>query len=409
MNILESFARHGLRPGARKPATRPTPGSPRATSPSRSSSTASGPPPRQDLRHQRPGDRQAAGQDLRRRRGRCRRGGRRRRARRCRNGARSPAMSAPRSSTPSAAPCSATSGCSPCSKRSTTASRSAKAATSTCRWSTRHFYPPRRLGAGAGPRVPRPQCRTASCGQIIPWNFPLLMLAWKIAPALAAGNTVVLKPAEFTSLTAHPVRRDLRTRRPAEGRRQHRHRRGRETGAAIVNHPDVDKIAFTGSTEVGKIIRARHRRLRQGAVARARRQVAPSSSSRTPISTAPSRGWSMPSGSTRARSAAPARACWCRRASPSASSPSSRRAWRTLRVGDPLDKTIDIGALVDAGAGRPRPRPGRRGRAEGRRSAGSPTARCPPPAASICRRWSPASRPPTCWRRRRSSGRCWWR
>jgi len=62
-------------------------------------------------------------------------------------------------------------------------------------------------------------------GQIIPWNFPLLMLAWKVAPALATGNTVVLKPAESTSLTA-----------------------------LIVNHPGIDKIAFTGSTEVGKII-----------------------------------------------------------------------------------------------------------------------------------------------------------
>jgi aldehyde dehydrogenase (NAD+) len=92
-------------------------------------------------------------------------------------------------------------------------------------------------------------------GQIIPWNFPLLMLAWKIAPALAMGNTVVLKPAEFTSLTA------LRFAElcdeiglPAgvvnivtgDGR----------AGEALVAHPDVDKIAFTGSTEVGRLIRA---------------------------------------------------------------------------------------------------------------------------------------------------------
>lgn len=93
------------------------------------------------------------------------------------------------------------------------------------------------------------------CGQIIPWNFPLLMLAWKIAPALAAGNTVVLKPAEFTSLTALLFAEIcVRAGLPkgvvnivtGEG----------ATGAAIVEHPDVDKIAFTGSTEVGKIIRA---------------------------------------------------------------------------------------------------------------------------------------------------------
>ncbi|MEQ9635324.1 MAG: aldehyde dehydrogenase family protein [Devosia marina] len=93
------------------------------------------------------------------------------------------------------------------------------------------------------------------CGQIIPWNFPLLMLAWKIAPALAAGNTVVLKPAEFTSLTALlfaeicervGLPRGVVNIVTGEG----------DTGAAIVNHPDIDKIAFTGSTEVGKLIRA---------------------------------------------------------------------------------------------------------------------------------------------------------
>ncbi len=92
------------------------------------------------------------------------------------------------------------------------------------------------------------------CGQIIPWNFPLLMLAWKIAPALAAGNTVVLKPAEFTPLTAlafaaicveiglPPGVVNIVTGDGA-------------TGAALVAHAGVDKIAFTGSTEVGRAIR----------------------------------------------------------------------------------------------------------------------------------------------------------
>ncbi|MCE9603239.1 MAG: aldehyde dehydrogenase family protein [Gemmatimonadetes bacterium] len=91
-------------------------------------------------------------------------------------------------------------------------------------------------------------------GQIIPWNFPLLMLAWKVAPALAAGNTVVLKPAEFTPLSAllfaeladeaglPPGVLNIIT---GDGR----------TGAALVEHEDVDKIAFTGSTDVGRIIR----------------------------------------------------------------------------------------------------------------------------------------------------------
>jgi aldehyde dehydrogenase (NAD+) len=91
-------------------------------------------------------------------------------------------------------------------------------------------------------------------GQIIPWNFPLLMLAWKVAPALAAGNTVVLKPAEFTPLTAllfaelaHQAGLPAGVLNVLTG--------DGATGAAIVNHPKVDKIAFTGSTEVGRIIR----------------------------------------------------------------------------------------------------------------------------------------------------------
>lgn len=91
-------------------------------------------------------------------------------------------------------------------------------------------------------------------GQIIPWNFPLLMLSWKIAPALAMGNTVVLKPAEYTSLTAllfadicHQVGLPEGVVNIVTGHGS--------TGAQIVNHPDIAKIAFTGSTEVGKIIR----------------------------------------------------------------------------------------------------------------------------------------------------------
>ena len=91
-------------------------------------------------------------------------------------------------------------------------------------------------------------------GQIIPWNFPLLMLAWKVAPALAAGNTVVLKPAEFTSLTALLFAEFAAQAGLPAGVLNVITGDG-ETGAALVNHPKVDKIAFTGSTEVGKIIR----------------------------------------------------------------------------------------------------------------------------------------------------------
>jgi aldehyde dehydrogenase (NAD+) len=91
-------------------------------------------------------------------------------------------------------------------------------------------------------------------GQIIPWNFPLLMLAWKIAPALAAGNTVVLKPAEFTPLTALLFAEIAAEAGIPAGVINIVTGDG-ETGKHIVEHADVDKIAFTGSTEVGRIIR----------------------------------------------------------------------------------------------------------------------------------------------------------
>ena len=90
-------------------------------------------------------------------------------------------------------------------------------------------------------------------GQVIPWNFPLLMLAWKIAPALACGNTVVLKPAETTPLTALKFAEVVRDAGLPPGVVNIVTGAG-ETGAAIVNHPDVDKVAFTGSTEVGRSI-----------------------------------------------------------------------------------------------------------------------------------------------------------
>ncbi len=91
------------------------------------------------------------------------------------------------------------------------------------------------------------------CGQIIPWNFPLLMAAWKIAPALACGNTVVLKPAETTPLTALHLARIVQEADLPPGVVNIVTGAG-ETGAHLVNHPRVAKIAFTGSTEVGKII-----------------------------------------------------------------------------------------------------------------------------------------------------------
>jgi aldehyde dehydrogenase (NAD+) len=99
-------------------------------------------------------------------------------------------------------------------------------------------------------RNPRP---VGVAGQIVPWNFPLLMLAWKIAPALATGNTVVLKPAETTPLSALLFADVLRQAELPPGVVNILTGDGR-TGAALVKNPGVDKIAFTGSTEVGKAI-----------------------------------------------------------------------------------------------------------------------------------------------------------
>lgn len=117
---------------------------------------------------------------------------------------------------------------------------------------TRHFY----YHAGLAQLLPTEMPDHSAlgvCGQIIPWNFPLLMLAWKIAPALAAGNTVVLKPAEYTSLSAM-VFAEICTEAGVPPGVVNIITGDGETGAALVA-ADVDKIAFTGSTEVGRRIR----------------------------------------------------------------------------------------------------------------------------------------------------------
>jgi aldehyde dehydrogenase (NAD+) len=147
-------------------------------------------------------------------------------------------------------------------------------------------------------------------GQIIPWNFPLLMLAWKIAPALATGNTVVLKPAEFTPLTALAFAEICSEVGLPPGAVNIVTGDG-VTGEALVKHSDVDKIAFTGSTEP----RRNHTRNFLSSLAENR----PSSFLRIPISTVLSKVSSTASGSIKGRSAAPDRACLCRRASPKSS------------------------------------------------------------------------------------------
>ncbi len=117
----------------------------------------------------------------------------------------------------------------------------------------RHFYYHAGWAALLETSFPNHQA-LGVCGQIIPWNFPLLMLAWKIAPALACGNTVVLKPAEFTPLTGL-LFAEICTAAGLPAGVVNIITGDGACGAALVNHPDVNKIAFTGSTEVGRIIR----------------------------------------------------------------------------------------------------------------------------------------------------------
>ena len=209
----------------------------------------------------------------------------------------------------------------------------------------RHFY----HHAGWALRWPTSSRSIAPIGvvgQIVPWNFPLLMLAWKIAPALACGNTVVFKPAEQTSLTAllfaelcaRPAcRRVSSTSSPATA----------PSARPSTRHPGIRKIAFTGSTEVGREIRkatagsGKKLSLELGgkspfivfadadldaAGRRHRRQhlVQPGPGLLRRLALAGARGH----GRTRC-------------------SPSCACAWRTLRVGDPLDKSIDMGPLID--------------------------------------------------------------
>ena len=183
------------------------------------------------------------------------------------------------------------------------------------------------------------------CGQIIPWNFPLLMLAWKIAPALAAGNTVVLKPAEYTPLTALAFAEIcVEAGLPAgvvnivtgDG----------ATGAALVAHA----WASTRSPSPARPRSAAPSARRPPEPARSSRSNSAanrrSSCSRTPISTARSRASSTRSGSTRGRSAARARGCWRPKGIADAIYAKLRARMAKLRVGDPLDKSTDVGAIV---------------------------------------------------------------
>jgi aldehyde dehydrogenase (NAD+) len=181
-------------------------------------------------------------------------------------------------------------------------------------------------------------------GQIIPWNFPLLMMAWKIAPALAMGNTVVLKPAEFTSLTALLFAEVCRDAGLPPGVVNIITGDGR-TGAGIVEHPDVDKIAFTGSTDVGRIIRV--------ATAGSGKKLSLELGGKSPFIVFDDADLeSVIEGVVDAIWFNQGQVCCAgsrilaQEGIADKLTQRLRERMETLRVGDPLDKSVDIGAIV---------------------------------------------------------------
>jgi aldehyde dehydrogenase (NAD+) len=181
-------------------------------------------------------------------------------------------------------------------------------------------------------------------GQIIPWNFPLLMLAWKIAPALAAGCTLVLKPAEFTSLTALLFAEICQEVSLPDGVVNIITGDGR-AGEALVKHPEVDKIAFTGSTDVGRIIRV--------ATAGSGKKISLELGGKSPFIVFEDADLdSVVEGVVDAIWFNQGQVCCAgsRILAQEGIAESLQRKLRarmeTLRVGDPLDKGVDIGAIV---------------------------------------------------------------
>jgi aldehyde dehydrogenase (NAD+) len=181
-------------------------------------------------------------------------------------------------------------------------------------------------------------------GQVIPWNFPLLMLSWKIAPALAAGNTVVLKPAEFTPMTALCFAELLEEIGLPPGVVNIITGDGR-TGAALVNHPDIDKVAFTGSTDVGRAIRS--------ATAGSGKKLTLELGGKSPFIVFDDADFdSVVEGVVDAIWFNQGQVCCAGSRILVAESMAEkltaklRARMETLRVGSPLDKSVDIGAIV---------------------------------------------------------------
>ena len=181
-------------------------------------------------------------------------------------------------------------------------------------------------------------------GQVIPWNFPLLMMAWKIAPAIAAGNTVVLKPAEYTPLTALCFAELLEELGLPAGVVNIITGDGR-TGAALINHPDVDKVAFTGSTDVGRAIRS--------ATAGSGKKLTLELGGKSPFIVFDDADMdSVVEGVVDAIWFNQGQVCCAgsrilvAESVAEALTTKLRARMETLRVGSPLDKSVDIGAIV---------------------------------------------------------------
>src|SRR5579862_5486867 len=181
-------------------------------------------------------------------------------------------------------------------------------------------------------------------GQIIPWNFPLLMLAWKIAPALAAGNTVVLKPAEFTPLTALAFAELCAEAELPAGVVNIVTGDG-TTGEALVMHEDVDKIAFTGSTEVGRAIRkataASHKRLSLELGGKSPFVIFEDADLDSAVEGLVDGIWL-----NQGQVCCAGSRLLVQESVSEALLEKVRRRMSTLRVGAPLDKAIDVGAIV---------------------------------------------------------------
>lgn len=182
-------------------------------------------------------------------------------------------------------------------------------------------------------------------GQIIPWNFPLLMLSWKIAPAIAMGNTVVLKPAEFTSLTALLFAEICASVSLPPGVVNIITGDGR-TGAAIVEHPDVSKIAFTGSTDVGRIIRkataGTHKKLSLELGGKSPFIVFDDADLDSAVEGVVDAIWF-----NQGQVCCAGSRLLVQEGVAEKMTKKLRARMEKLRVGDPLDKAVDIGAIVD--------------------------------------------------------------